>query len=167
MSQNFAPGNDLTNKPTLIIGLGNPYLGDDGVGWIVADILKEEFASRLDLEFENVSLGGLHLMERLIGYDQVILIDAIKTNKRKHGHVETFSLDFLPDLTAGHSSSAHDTSLRNAIKFGKNLNLKLPDEKNIQIVAIEAEHVYEFSTILSKEVLAAVPLAVNLVKELV
>ena len=107
---------------TLIIGLGNPILGDDGVGWVVAEKVQAELINPQSaienpqsVEVDCASLGGLSLMERLTGSERVILVDAIFTGKQPVGTVSRFLLDELPDLSAGHSASAHDTSLRNAL----------------------------------------------------
>ncbi|MFH2039158.1 MAG: hypothetical protein ABIJ65_06955, partial [Chloroflexota bacterium] len=61
----------MTENKTLIIGLGNPILGDDGVGWVIAQNLKDQLDGNPSLEFEFLSLGGLSLMERLTGYHKV------------------------------------------------------------------------------------------------
>jgi hydrogenase maturation protease len=159
---------------TLILGLGNPILGDDGAGWRVV----EEVARRLpspfgrgaggesELEFDYASLGGLSLMERLTGCGRVILVDSMKTGTRPVGTVHRFALSELPDLTAGHSASAHDTSLRNALDVGRSMHVPLPKDEDVRIVAIEAENVYDFSEQLSPPVQAAVGEAVRAVLEL-
>jgi hydrogenase maturation protease len=159
---------------TLIIGLGNPILGDDGVGWVVAEQVRKELDDRpssvvdgLSLEVDFVSLGGLSLMERLTGAERVILIDSIFTGKKPVGSVSRFTLNELPDLSAGHSASAHDTSLRNALNVGRSMDIPLPQDENVFIVAIEAERVYDFSQELSPSVAAAVPVAVHKVLELI
>jgi hydrogenase maturation protease len=103
----------------------------------------------------------------LTGYERVILIDAIFTGKNPLGSVTTFALDSLPDLTAGHSASAHDTSLRTALKVGRSMNLPLPEDDQVLVVAIEAQNVYDFSQELSPAVSAAVPLAVEAALELI
>lgn len=53
---------------TIVVGLGNPILGDDGVGWRVAeDIQKQlpQFLSQAEskIDVTRLSLGGLGLME--------------------------------------------------------------------------------------------------------
>jgi len=151
---------------TIVIGLGNPILGDDGVGWRVAEEIAIVTAGRPQVEIDCVSLGGLSLMERLTGYERVILIDAIFTGKKPLGSVTTFALDSLPDLTAGHSASAHDTSLRTALNVGRSMNLPLPEDDQVLVVAIEAQKVYDFSQELSPAVSAAVPLAIEATLEL-
>jgi hydrogenase maturation protease len=159
---------------TLIIGLGNPILGDDGVGWVVAEQVgkflsnpKSSIASQQSVEVDCASLGGLSLMERLTDSERVILVDAILTRTKPVGTVSQFSLNNLPDLSSGHSASAHDTSLRNALNVGRSMDIPLPKDENVTIIAIEAEHVYDFSQELSPAVAAAVPLAVKAVLDLI
>jgi hydrogenase maturation protease len=152
---------------TLIIGLGNPILGDDGVGWRVAEEVAIQTTGRPDVQVDCASLGGLSLMERLTGSEHVILVDAIFTGTKPVGTVSRFSLNDLPDLSTGHSASAHDTSLRNALTVGRSMDILLPKDENVIIVAIEAENVYDFSQELSPAVAEAVPQAIKAVLELI
>lgn len=151
---------------TLIIGLGNPILGDDGVGWSVVEEVAKKTNGNLDIEVDYASLGGLSLMERLTGSERVILVDSIFTGKKPVGTVSQFTLTDLPDLSAGHSASAHDTSLRNALNVGRSMHIDLPKNENILIIAIEAKAVYDFSQELSPAVAEAVPQAVRIVTDL-
>jgi hydrogenase maturation protease len=148
---------------TLIVGLGNPILGDDGVGWRVADEIAKATAGRPGIEIDCASLGGLSLMERLTGYERVVLIDSIYTGKKTVGTVSRFALSDIPDLTAGHSGSAHDTSLRTALQVGRSMQVPLPTDEAVIVVAVEAENVYDFSQELSPAVEAAVAEAVRTV----
>jgi hydrogenase maturation protease len=159
---------------TLILGLGNPILGDDGVGWVVADKIravlsdpKSGIADPQAVEVDTASLGGLSLMERLTDAERVILVDAIFTAKKPVGTVSKFTLSELPDLSAGHSASAHDTSLRNALNVGRSMDIPLPEDENVFIVAIEAKNVYDFSQELSPAVAEAVPQAIQAVIDLI
>jgi hydrogenase maturation protease len=148
---------------TLVIGLGNPILGDDGVGWRVAEEISKATADRPEVQVECASLGGLSLMERMTDYEHAILIDSIFTGTKPIGTVSQFTLAELPNLTAGHSASAHDTSLRNALNVGRSMNIILPKDEHVVVVAVEAEAVYDFSETLSPPVEAAVPVAVQAV----
>ena len=114
----------------LIVGLGNPILGDDGVGWRVAEAVKKQLSSpsaplllgdgsqEVDVDF--LSLGGLSLMEHLIGYQRVILIDAFALDE-PIGSVLVLKLSDLPNYSAFHTTSPHNTSLQNAIELGKSM----------------------------------------------
>jgi hydrogenase maturation protease len=159
---------------TLIIGLGNPILGDDGVGWVVAEKVQAALSNPQSaipdpqsVEVDCASLGGLSLMERLTGSERVILVDAIFTGKQQVGTVSRFLLEELPDLSAGHSASPHDTSLRNALQVGRDMHVPLPEDENVLIITIEAEAVYDFSQELSPAVAAAVPVAMQKVLDLI
>lgn len=154
---------------TLIIGLGNPILGDDGIGWRVAERVQARLglddASSPVFEVDCLALGGLSLMERLVGYLHAIIIDAITTHKNPPGTVTCFPLEELPDRAAGHTTSAHDTSLLTAIALGRSMEAPLPE--TITIVAVEAEQVYDFSDELTPEISAAIPLAEQIVLDLI
>jgi hydrogenase maturation protease len=154
---------------TLVAGLGNPILSDDGVGWVVVQHISNldmEIYPSLDLSIESFSLAGIGLMEQMIGYDCVILVDSLNTGQHNQGSVVHFTLDSLPELTFGHSASAHDLSLKNALELGRRMNADLPKDCNVHIVGIEARHVFEFGETLSPEILKAIPIAVNLVTQL-
>jgi hydrogenase maturation protease len=148
---------------TLVIGLGNPILGDDGVGWVVAEKVMHALVDPQSVEVDFASLGGLSLMERLTGSEKVILIDSIFTGQKPVGTVSSFRLADLPDLNAGHSASAHDTSLHNALMVGRSMDINLPADEQVFIVAVEAENVYDFTEELSPAVAGAVPGAVSTV----
>jgi len=151
---------------TLVIGLGNPILGDDGVGWVVAGEVARRMDGNPDVEVDCLSLGGLSLMERLTDYRYVILVDAIASGRQPAGTVSRFPLAGLPDLSAGHTTAAHDTSLRTALNVGRSMGVNLPTDENVIVVAIEAAQVYDFSEELSPPVAASVPRAVQVVMDL-
>jgi hydrogenase maturation protease len=161
-------------KRTLVIGLGNPILGDDGVGWKAAEEVRRKLPltpgalaspqGEGGIEVDCLSLGGLSLMERLLGYERAIIIDSMDTGLGPVGSVRTFPLASLPDPAAGHSSSAHDTSLITALQTAESLGAEIP--KQVDVVAIEAQNVYEFCEELSPPVAAAVPEAVQAVFDL-
>lgn len=152
----------------LVVGLGNPILGDDGVGWCIAERVSAQLSDPAlkspGVDVECLAVGGLSLMEHLIGYDRVILVDALTTGQNPQGSVFTFPLDDLPNRAIGHLSSAHDTTIQNALQVGRSMGAHLPQK--ITIVAVEAVNVYEFSEELTPPVAAAVSVAVQKVLEL-
>jgi hydrogenase maturation protease len=62
---------------TLILGLGNPLLKDDSVGLRVAQEVETLIPEGMGIEVGLDYWGGLRLMERMIGFDRAIIIDAI------------------------------------------------------------------------------------------
>jgi len=149
---------------TLVVGLGNPILGDDGVGWQIASELMRDDKIPADVTIECAALGGISLMESLIGYDRAIIIDSIFTQQAPIGMVKLFKLEDLSNPSMGHLSSAHDTSLQHALQVGHALGAHLPED--ISIVAVEAEKVYDFSENLTPPVANAIPEVVMIIRRL-
>jgi hydrogenase maturation protease len=150
---------------TLVVGLGNPILGDDGVGWWVVDALEARLARDAPaghptgrVEADRVAVGGLSLMERLIGYDRVVLVDAILGGDMP-GTVSVGSLAGIACHLAGHLDSAHDVSLLEALCAGRALGARLPAE--VTVVSVAVRSVDRFDERLSPEVGAAVQVAVE------
>ena len=149
----------------VVIGLGNPILGDDGVGWRVVDVVRARLHDPAgDVRVENAALGGLALMERLVGARRAILVDAMETGVVPDGTVTCMTLDDVGCRAADHLDSAHDMSLTAAIAAGRALGADLPAD--VRVVAVEARHVDTFSDDLSPDVAAAVPAAVDAVLRL-
>ena len=149
---------------TLIIGLGNPILGDDGVGWKVAKQLTALIDPDSSVDIDCASLGGLSLMERMLGYQRVILIDSMETGQSPEGCVKVFPLTALENQYAGHLASSHDVSLTTALQAAQSIGADIPSR--VDIVAIEAKNVYDFSDDLSPEIENAVPVAAEKALEL-
>jgi hydrogenase maturation protease len=144
---------------TLVVGLGNPILGDDGIGIRVARaIANTNCVADSKVEFLEASLGGLALAEQLQGYDRVILVDAIQTRGGKPGAVYRLNLDDLPSY---HADSIHDTSLATALQVFRHQGGHVPSQ--ITIIAIEAVNLHDFGETLTPEVEAAIPFAMDAV----
>ena len=145
---------------TLVLGLGNPLLGDDGVGWRVAEAVARKAKGKA-AEVDCHAGGGLSLMERLVGFERAILIDAADLRHGPPGSVYAFALTDLANPFAGHLGSAHETSLSTALEVGRALGTPLPGQ--VTVVAVESPDVYDFSDSLTEPVAAAVEPASALV----
>jgi len=145
---------------TLVLGLGNPILSDDSVGFRVVQGLKDKFSCP-GLTLMESSDSGLGLLDLITGYDKVIIIDAIKTGGGQAGKIYRLNTENLSDTR--HSASPHDTNLATALELGKKLGIALPQQ--IIIFAIEVVDVTNFSERCTPEVEKAIPLAVSMVAE--
>jgi hydrogenase maturation protease len=116
----------------------------------------------------EASVGGLRLMEMMIGYQRVILIDALYHPDVAPGSVHRMTLQDLVCVSEHepeHLASAHDTSLLTALETGRRLGLRLPDE--VVIYAIGVQDVLTFGERLTQAVAEAVPVVVDaVVKEI-
>jgi hydrogenase maturation protease len=98
-------------KPLLIVGLGNPLMGDDGVGALVA----ESLAGHVDAD---VLIGGTDLLRcaaEMEGRKRVILIDAVESDTPGTMVVTD------EDPPEGPSAAAHTLSAPSAVRLLRQL----------------------------------------------
>jgi hydrogenase maturation protease len=67
-----------TNKrATVVIGLGNPLMGDDGLGLVALERLRAGYAIPPEVELIDGGTWGMNLLPVIEDAERVILIDAI------------------------------------------------------------------------------------------
>jgi hydrogenase maturation protease len=145
---------------TIVLGVGNPILQDDGVGIHVIEALRQQLNTQ-KVTLETASTGGLNLLDLIRGYETVILVDAIKQDNGEPGEVKRFSLS---DFQSVHSCNPHDVSLSEALHLAEQLGEKhLPSK--IILIGITVKTPYEFGEGLSRKVASAIPAAMAMVLE--
>ena len=145
---------------TLIIGVGNPILSDDGVGIHTVRKIQRVLDESNNIVFEEASTGGLILTEMMLGYEKVILIDAIKTKKGKIGDI--YSLSSQDFTTTIHTSSPHDMGFIEALNFWKkSIPDKVPTE--IKIYAIEIDDNFTYSEDMTKHIKKSISKVVEMI----
>ena len=140
---------------TLVIGLGNPILTDDGVGIYAARMVKRALPPHAPVDVVELAVGGLGLMEAMVGYERVLLIDAVWAPGGEPGRVVEFDAGDLPGTM--NTASAHDVDLPTALAVGRRLGADLPADDAIQIVAVQAQDVLTFGDRPTPAVAAALP----------
>jgi len=125
----------------MLIGLGNPIVGDDRIGLAI----MEELIPLVKPEIKIVkgSFPAFALMEEMVGFDEVYIVDAIFGDTP--GEVIETPLSEL-SLYA-QMESMHRTNLYGAIKAGKRLGLNLPDK--VQVLGIKILPCFEFTETFS------------------
>lgn len=141
---------------TLVLGIGNEIMGDDGIGLYVV----EELAGSIEgVDWEVTSESGLKLIDYLIDYDRVIIVDAIISNDRV-GEVKIFSLgDFRSPLFI----SNHSLDLISVLELLNGGILRIPGE--IYFVGICINGAGKVQAGLSKEVRCIFPEIVKSVRQ--
>ncbi len=136
----------------LVLGVGNPILSDDGIGIHVARALK---ASGLPgVEVEELPAGGLELLDMVLGFDKVVIVDAIQTRGGVPGQVHI--LEEADFEKAVHGSSPHGINIATALAMGRRI---VPEgmPKEVVYVAVEAEDLVNVGERLTPKVEAALP----------
>lgn len=145
-------------KKTIVIGLGNPILRDDGVGIHVVRAVKRKINSP-NIIIEEASTGGMNLVDLITGYDNAIIIDAISTENGNIGDVKILSID---DLDMNRASNYHDMGFKESLQLAKKIGYShIP--KNITIIGITIKERYTFGEQLTEDVAKSIPKTVDLV----
>ena len=139
---------------TLVLGIGNPILTDDGVGIKVAQKLKEK---NPELEVVETSEAGIALLEHVVGFEKLILIDSIKTENGKPGELYKLKLEDLnPPMNF---ASFHGVDVATALELGQRLGYKMPE--HISIYAIEVKDNLTFAEGCTEEVEETIPFIIR------
>lgn len=142
-------------RRTLVIGLGNPLMGDDGVGLAVLEQLRLGWEVPPEVELVDGGTWGMNLLPLIEGCDRVLLLDAIRTG-RAPGTVVALSGDAVP-RGFDHKLSPHQIDLREVLGLAM-LRGTLPPE--LAAIGVEPASVAMGIT-LSPEADAAIPLVVD------
>ena len=142
----------MDRAKTLILGMGSPILGDDGVGVEVANRIKEN----ADEEFVDVveaSASGLELLDIICGYEKLIVIDSINTEGGQVGELHRLACSDLDPTVR--PSARHQINFATTLEVGRRLNMEVPEV--IAIYAIEIKDATVFQEGCSPEVERAIP----------
>ncbi|MCX6551620.1 MAG: hydrogenase maturation protease [Acidobacteria bacterium] len=143
----------------LVLCLGNDLLHDDGVGWAVADALEGRVPPGVVVR--RSALSGFYLLDELVNWTHVLVVDAVQTGAHPPGTVLSFPFEALGS-DAG--PSPHAVGLPTVVALGRQSGVPLPEW--IHIVAIEVDDMESFIEGLTPAVRAAVPRAVDVIRSL-
>ncbi len=140
--------------PSLIVGLGNPLLGDDGAG-----ILLAREAHRLlgdpGVELREAAVGGLELVDLLEGRKRAVVVDSILLEDARPG--ELFLLDLEGPLAERFDGGSHHLGLLEGLEVARRLGIPMPEK--LRVYAIQVEDPFTFREGPTPRVEAAIPSA--------
>ncbi|MFO7889085.1 MAG: hydrogenase maturation protease [bacterium] len=149
--------NSRENK-TIIIGLGNTILCDDGVGiYVVRELVK--IIDNPNIIIREASMGGLELIDSITGYKKVILIDSFISENNPLGTVLKLKLD---DIKGGTAWTRHQVSLHEAIELAN--KVKIPITNDIEIYGVTVKDISTFSEECTPEITLSLPAIVEKIK---
>ncbi len=135
----------------MLVGLGNPIMGDDAVGIHVARLLRDRLQGRPDVKVKELSLGGLRLVEEILDYERDFIIDS-GASKGTPGRINEFSPDDFKGTE--YASSPHSTNFATALELYRKLeSSRIP--KKIRIFTVDVNPEFVFREALSPPVRTA------------
>jgi hydrogenase maturation protease len=130
----------MTGARVLALGIGNDLMGDDAAGLLVGAALGAD-----GLPARVTARSGLAVLDEVVGYEKVLLIDSQVTGAAP-GTVEEYTLA----SETVRSASVHGLGYGEALSLGARLGLALPRE--VRVLAIERSPSVEFGAGLSEDV---------------
>ncbi|MBM3706515.1 MAG: hydrogenase maturation protease [Actinobacteria bacterium] len=157
------------NRLIKIIGFGNIFMGDDGVGIKAIEALRESikqndrYRDNKDIEIVDGGTSGVDLVFLIRDAKKVIIVDAVDAGQQV-GQIVTF----IPEDIKGNfkkraifkSFSLHDMNLAEIFELIKTLKL----DTEIKIIGIKPKKV-GYSDSLSGEIEAKIPDLVSMIYE--
>jgi hydrogenase maturation protease len=143
----------------LVLGLGNDLYGDDGVGIHVVRVLEQERVSpsvppnaEVTVDFVACALSGLALLDVIVGYDALVIVDTILRPDPVIGRIRIMNMEDIRDVPG---PSPHYISVPQTLALGRSLGLKMPE--TVKIVAIEAKNLHRLGEGLSEAMRRRIP----------
>jgi len=143
---------------TLVLALGNPLRGDDGVGAVVLAALPALPEGVVALD---AGTPGLELVLTLRGHHRVIILDAADLGEAP-GTWRLLTAADIQGVAPSLSGTLHDAGLAEALMLGAALDVLPPQ---IQILGIQPAEI-GWSPGLTPQVAAVVPALCDAVMEL-
>ncbi|MBT8764438.1 hydrogenase maturation protease [Desulfohalobiaceae bacterium Ax17] len=147
----------MKNK-NLVLGIGNPLLTDDRAG---IEVVEEIVREGLPVDTEILYTVGFEVIDKVLGYESVIVVDASKLG-HSPGTIVQASLD---DIFNTHALvNSHAITLGTTLKTGYIL---FPDEmpSNLRIILIEVDDIDHFSDQCTPKVKSSVHKVVKIIKD--
>jgi len=137
---------------TALVGFGNPFHGDDAIGPVVARRIYECLPEREHIDLLELSTSDFGVMERLIGYQRAVIVDALVDEQAEVGTVRRIELS---ESCGDGQISPHTGGFSAALALARKLGLCVPAE--IALYGVVIREPQSFSDRLSAELEARLP----------
>jgi hydrogenase maturation protease len=144
------------SRRTLLLGLGNDILADDAIGLRVAAAVQERVADRPDLTILTSAEMGLSLLDLIVGFDDLVIVDSVQTPQGSPGFLHQLDGDDLKSLPA---ISPHFLGIGEVLALGRKLGMAVPSR--VRIFAIEVLDPFTVSSSLTPTLQSALPAIVD------
>ena len=147
----------MTKQNTLILGIGNPFRRDDGIGPAVITRLQAE-EHRDGFDVLDGGTDGLSLIEYIKEYEHVLIVDAVDMGVSP-GEIRMFSPSEAKLIIHADALSTHGFGLAEVIGLMETLGITT----KLQIVGIQAKDI-SFGEGMSPEVASQIDNILDLIK---
>ena len=136
------------NKETIVLGLGNPLMGDEGIGIKLIEMLQSASGDFPEADFVDAGTGGMSLLHLIAGRRKAVIIDCCIMGAEP-GTIKQSTPDQVKTVKQLTHLSLHEVDIIKVIDLARQLG-ECPEE--ITFFGIEPETVtqqMELSDILT------------------
>ncbi len=108
-------GCNMKNK-TVILALGTPLMGDEGLAIAIIDALSGDGGECAGVDFIDAGCGGMTLLHYFEGRDKAIIIDCAFM-ETEPGTIKRFTPDDVTSVKKLSHHSLHEVDILNVIKL--------------------------------------------------
>ena len=135
-----------------MLGLGNDIMTDDAVGWRVAAEVRCRLEGVTQIDVAETPEMGLSLLDFMVGYDELVLVDAIQTGQAAPGTVHEIEGEDLKTLPA---FAPHFLGVGEVLALGRELGLSVP--RRVRIFGVEVADPFTVGEQMTPGLQAALP----------
>jgi hydrogenase maturation protease len=103
-------------QSTIVIGLGNPLMRDEGIGVLLVQKLAEKFSCLENVEFYDGGTGGISLLYKIENRHKLILIDCAKMGEPA-GTIRRFTPDQVRSVKQLGHFSLHEVDILKVLEL--------------------------------------------------
>jgi hydrogenase maturation protease len=124
-----------SRKNTIVLGLGNPLMSDEGIGIHLIRKLSEQQDKFPSVEFIDAGTGGMNILHLIANRKKAVIIDCVKMGK-KPGTIKRFEPADVKTVKKMTHFSLHEADILRIIELSRQLG-ECPEK--IVIFGIEPE----------------------------
>lgn len=113
-------------KETIVVGLGNVLMRDEGIGIRVVELLQEQAARFPDVDFVDGGTGGMSLLHLIANRRKAVILDCALMGLPA-GTIRRFTPDDVKSVKQISQFSLHDVDILKVIELSKRLD-ECPNE---------------------------------------
>jgi len=148
---------DTSRAPILILGVGNPFMGDEGVGVRVIEILMTSFQFGDNVELVDAGTMGVGMIHLLKDREYMLVVDAVDGTGHPPGSIVRMEPEDMSTSQIMHS--LHDQKLSDVLTAASLTGIEL----EVDFIGIQIEKIEQWVTELSEPVESSLPAATTAV----
>jgi hydrogenase maturation protease len=142
----------------ILLGLGNDILSDDGVGLHIVREIRSRLEGRGDIDVIDTCEMGLSLLDMIVDYTDLVLVDAVQTHQVPPGTMREIALTDMKILPL---MAPHFFGIGEIMALGRQLGMNVPSR--VRIFAVEAGDPFTVNTRMTAPLDQAMPQLVETV----